>query len=171
MQFLSFLIAVPLLAIGVPAAAQETIFVSGTGENVTPSIAGGDRYPVSDDGKGIADIADKMADPVMQDGIATAIEQVTSSMMRLPIGQLVAAIESARPGTVDRGLRRDATVGDLFGRDAENLPERLGDGSRQVAGMMDGFARAMANMMPEFEQIGRDVEETVRQAKTEARRR
>jgi len=171
MRSLSFLVAVPLLAIGVPASAQDIIFASGTGDDVNSLNYDTKEYPMSDDRDDIGNIADKIADPAMQDGIATAVEQVTSTMMRLPVGPFVAAIENARPGTVDPRIRRNATIGDLAGRDAEDLPERLGDGSRQMVGMMGGFARAMASMMPEFERMGREVEESLRAAKAEARRR
>ena len=82
--------------------------------------------------------------------------------MNMRVGPLAEAIERARPGTVNRRIRRDSTVGDLAGRDADYLPERLGDGSREVMGMMGGFARAMASMMPEFERLGREMEDSVR---------
>lgn len=171
MRSLSFLVAVPLLAIGAPVAAQDILFAPGTGGDVTPYTYDREEYPISDDAGDIENIANKMSEPAMQDGIATAVEQVTSAMMRLPVGRFVAAIENARPGTIDRRIRRNATIGDLAGHDAEDLPERLGDGSRQMVGMMGGFARAMASMMPEFERMGRELEDSFREARAEATRK
>lgn len=170
MRSRSLLIALPLLAIAAPVAAQDVVFMPGTGDEPSYSSFNSEPRTYRDDDSDISDIADDIADPATQDGIATAVEQVTATMMRLPIGQFAEAIENARPGTVDQRIRRNATVGDLAGRDGEDLPERLGDGSRQVMGMMGGFARAMSVMMPEFERMGREMEESFRAAKAQAKR-
>jgi hypothetical protein len=91
--------------------------------------------------------------------------------LQLPIGQFAKAIEDARPGTIGKRIRRDATIADLAGRDADDLPGKLGDGSRQMMGMASGFARALAVMMPELENMGREMEESFRAAKAQARQR
>jgi hypothetical protein len=164
--------ALPLLAIAAaPVAAQDVVFVSGTGEPNAVEALDNDFAPTADDtDPNFADMAGKIADPAAQDGVAAAIESATDAMMNLPIGRFAEAIERARPGTVDRRMRGDATVADLAGRDARYLPEELGERSREAMGMMSGFARAMATMMPEFERMGREMEESFRAAKAEARR-
>ncbi len=170
MRFRIVLIALPLLAMAAPVAAQDVVFVSGTGD--ASRGAQRDNIPVRDQ-RSDADIlavADQMADPAVQDGVAAAIEQMTGTMMRLPVGQFAAAIEDARPGTVGKRIRRDATVADLAGRDADDLPEKLSDGGRQMMGMASGFARAFAMMMPEFERMGREMEDSFRTAKANAKR-
>jgi hypothetical protein len=166
------LCALPLLAISAaPATAQDVMFVSGTGEDYAAEAMDNDFAPAADDtDTDFADMADKIADPAVQDGVAAAIESASGAMMNLPIGRFAEAIERARPGTVDRRMRGDATVADIAGRDARYLPEELGRRSREAMGMMSGFARAMATMMPEFERMGRDMEERFRAAKAEARR-
>jgi hypothetical protein len=167
MRSKAFLIALPLFALAAPAAAQDIVFVSGTGDQA--GVAAFDDEAAGDEG-GMIEMADKMADPAMQDGVAVAVETMTATMMRLPVGQFAEVIENARPGTVGKRIRRDATIADLAGRDAEYLPEKLGDSSRQMMGMMGGFARAMAVMMPEFERMGKEMEESFRTAKAEAKR-
>ncbi|MCC6479637.1 MAG: hypothetical protein IT552_10545 [Sphingomonadaceae bacterium] len=62
-------------------------------------------------------------------------------------------------------VREDATVADLAGGDAERLPRELGKGSRQMMTMLSGFAAAFATMMPEFEQMGRDLEVSLKDIK------
>jgi hypothetical protein len=150
MRFKSFLLALPLVAFAVPVAAQDVFFAPGTG------VATFEDAPVrdADNESEMMVVADKMSDPAM----------------RLPVGQFAEAIENARPGTVNKRIRRDATVADLAGRDAEYLPEKLGAGSRQIMGMMSGFARAFAVMMPEFERMGREMEDSFRAAKADAKR-
>lgn len=163
--------ALPLLAFAAPAAAQDVVFVSGIGEPAVTETMANDFAPSADEGDtDFADMADKIADPAVQDGVASAIESATGAMMNLPVGRFAEAIERARPGTVSRRMRGDATVADIAGRDARYLPEELGEQSREAMGMMSGFARAMATMMPEFERMGREMEESLRAAKAEARR-
>jgi hypothetical protein len=168
--------ALPLLAIAAaPVAAQDVVFVSGIGEPVAIEAIDNDFAPAAvdtdtDTDPNFADMADKIADPAVQDGVAGAIESATGAMMNLPVGRFAEAIERARPGTVDRRMRGDATVADLAGRDARYLPEELGTRSREAMGLMSGFARAMATMMPEFERMGREMEESFRAAKAEVRR-
>ena len=154
-----------------PAAAQDIQFVSGTGEPAEGAPVYDDFDPAADnDDAGLDGLASKMSDPAVQDGVAAAIESATGAIMNLPVGHFAEAIERARPGTVNRRMSRDATVADLAGRDARYLPEELGERSREAMGMMSGLASAMAVMMPEFERMGREMEESFRAAKAEARR-
>lgn len=155
---------------------DEVVFAPGTGPETDDADYADTGYDDADapdyrdDGSSIDDIADRMSDPAMQYGVAASIERATAAMMNVPVGPFASAIEDARPGTVNRRIRRDTTVGDLAGRDAAYLPEELGDRSRDMMGMMGGFARAMATMMPEFERMSREMEESFRAAKAEARR-
>lgn len=103
------------------------------------------------------EMADKLADDTMQDSIAAAVERLTGVMMKLPVGEFAAAVEEARPGSVKTRIPKDATLADLAGDDAQHMPETLGKQSRVAMTMMSGFARAFAKMMPEFENIARDI--------------
>lgn len=172
MKFALLPMSVALLA--APAFAQngEIVFVPGTGAAVDMGSSEPTAFADNNDNAGdINDIAEKLANPAVQEGVATVVERMTGAMMHMPVGHIAEAIETARPGTVKRSIRRDATVADLAGRDAEYLPEELGARSREAMGMMSGFARAFAVMMPEFERIGREMEESFKAAKAEARRR
>lgn len=170
MRYTSFLIALPMLALAAPVAAQDVVFVSGNGDEIPVDAFEDDQPIVEDRDDDIADIADRIDDPLVQDSVSNSIERMAGAMMNVRVGPMAEAIERARPGTVDRRIRRETTVGDLAGRDADYLPERLGDQSREMMGMMGGFARAMAVMMPEFERMGREMEDSFRTAKAEARR-
>ena len=158
-----------------PATAQdqdEIVFAPGIGDAdyADSSDYQADGRDYRDDDSSINDVADKMSDPAMQYGVAATVERATAAMMNVPVGPLAEAIEQARPGTVNRRIRRDTTVGDLAGRDAAYLPEELADRSRDMMGMMGGFARAMSAMMPGLERMSREMEESFRTAKAQARR-
>jgi hypothetical protein len=169
-------IVLPLLAITTsPATAQDIVFAPGTGQSGSVDVGSDESYdgglqPVAAEADDdFIEMADKMADPRVQDGVSAAVERATGAMMNLPIGRFAEAIERTRPGTVGRRIRPDSTIADVAGADSRYLPEQLGDGSRQMMGMMSGFARAMAVMMPEFERMGREMEDSFRAAKAEAR--
>lgn len=177
------LLALPIAAMAAPLAAQDVTYVPGTGAQGYASADAGYDDEINDDASnddeayagddsqaGMGQIAGRLSDPGVQDGIAIMVERVSGAILNMPIGGITDAIETARPGTVERRLRRDATVGDLAGRDADYLPEDLGGQTREVVGMMGGVARAMANMMPALENLSRDMEDQIRVAKEEARR-
>ncbi len=173
--------AVLLLAFSPAKAAEPILFVSGTGEPVlTPVLAEespdlpqqaeqrgdrNDRYSdarSSDTQAELNAMADKLANPKMQKGVANMVERMTENMLDLPIGQFVTAIEKSVPGA-NKGrkrIRANDTLADIAGRDADRLPDQLADGSRQMMGMMSSFAAAFANMVPEFEKMGRDMEKS-----------
>ncbi|HEV7233115.1 MAG TPA: hypothetical protein VGN36_02645 [Sphingorhabdus sp.] len=169
MRFKVFLFALPLLA-ATPVAAQDVVYVSGTGEPVEDAYYAPDDSAESDNSAAMEEIADRIDDPATRYGVAAAVEGVTGAIMNMPIGGLTDAIERARPGTVDRRLPRDARLGDLAGASADRLPQKMGARSLEAMEMMGGFARVMAAMMPEFERMGREMEESFRAAKAEAKR-
>ncbi len=166
-----FVIALPFLALAAPAAAQDVVFVSGTGDEIPVAEFEDDREVFEERDEDISQIADKMDSPLVQDGVSATIERMAGAMLDMRVGPLAEAIERARPGTIDRRIGRNSTVGDLAGRDTDYLPERLGDQSREAMSLMGGFARAMAAMVPEVERMGREMEDSFREAKREARRR
>jgi hypothetical protein len=162
-------LAILLLAF-TPAAKADTgiRFVPGMGDS-TPASA---PLPVAADTEDnrdaeakLNDIAQDLADPRMQDGIAAMAERVGESVLDMPVGKFAAAIEKARPGTLKKRIAENATVADLAGRDAERLPAEFGKGSRQMVTMLSGFAAAFATMMPEFEDMARDLQKSMEDIK------
>lgn len=167
-------LAILLLAFAPGAKAADTIqFVPGTGEAMAESQAplafASVNKPDRDAQAELNKISKDLADPRVQDGVSDMVERMTETMMRLPVGKFAAAVEKARPGTMKKHIDDDATVADLAGRDAERLPEALGKGSKQMMGMLSGFAAAFATMVPEFEELGRDLEKSMAEIKASRR--
>lgn len=160
-------LAVLLLAFapGAKAADTDIQFVAGTGEPTgnSPALPNSDDH---NDGPSTDQKLDKLsrdlANPLMQDSVAAMVEQIGESMLNLPVGQFATAIEKARPGTVRRHIDANATVADLAGRDSDDLPHALGQGTRQMMAMLSAFAGAFATMAPQFEQMGRDLDRSMR---------
>jgi hypothetical protein len=169
-------LAILLLTFAPAAKAEQApiLFVPGTGEAAPVLAAEPMPAPVArlaapkDDRDAEAklnDMAEDLADPRMQDGVATMVERMGETMLDLPVGKFAAAIEKARPGTMKKRIREDSTVADLAGREAERLPGELAKGSRQMMTMLSGFAAAFATMMPEFEDMARDLEASIKDIK------
>ena len=147
--------------------AQEIRFVAGTGEVLTAApIALANSTDDSRDAEATLNkMADDLVDPRVQNGVAAMVERLGETLLDLPVGKFAAAVEKARPGTIEKRIREDATVADLAGRDADLLPRELGKGSRQMMTMLSGLASAFATMMPEFERMGRDLESSMKDIK------
>lgn len=166
------LFALPLMAVAAPASAQDVVYVPGTGDAYASASAQAfdDSEPDTAGDAQLDQVAGELSDPAVQDKVAIMVESMAGAIMRMPIGGLTNAIESARPGTVKPRLRGNATVADVAGRDSAYLPEELGNQSREMAAMMGGVARAVANIMPQVENLGREMQDQMRTAREEARR-
>jgi hypothetical protein len=162
------LVALPASA--APALVQNAVdtapieFVAGAGTaDASPVLANASAFadPVADETSSAEDMermAQTMADPKMQDSVAHMVEGMTNMMMHLPVGQFAEAIEKARPGSMKKRIRSDATLADLAGRKGKDLPEKLAKESRAMMAMMGGFTKAFATMLPEFEKMGEEME-------------
>jgi hypothetical protein len=114
-------------------------------------------------------IADTLANRDTQDGVAHMAEAVGETMLKLPVGKFIAAIENARAGTVRKRYRQNDTLADVAGRDAKALPEMLGKQSRVAMKMVSGFSKAFASMIPEFAKLSRELETTMSDIKAKRR--
>ncbi len=178
------LAAVALVAVapafGAELEAPAVQFVQGTGDDATATqlplpapvarqtFAAEDQDDAADE---MNQLAEKLADPRMQDGIASMLGRMTETMMNLPVGKFASAIEKAAPGAMKgkKRIREDATVADLAGRNADRLPSDIARGSKQMMGMMSGFASIFATMIPEFEKMGEELEKGFEDAKSARR--
>ena len=163
--------AVMLLAFTQAKAAEPIVFVSGTGDPVF--VDDNAQQQQKDAHAELNAVAAKLSNPQMQDGVANMVERMTENMLDLPIGKFMAAIEQSVPGA-NKGrkrIRANDTLADVAGRDADHLPDQLADNSRQMLGMMIGFAGAFADMVPEFEKVSRDMEKSLDDIKGYSRKR
>ncbi|MFC4291252.1 hypothetical protein ACFOWX_02365 [Sphingorhabdus arenilitoris] len=177
-----FMLSSPLaivvaMSFAAPVHAQDVIFIPGTGEAAPADDAGSgvpydntDPRASSSNEEQLRGVAARLGDPDMQDGIANMAENLGEVMMRLPVGKFMSAIEKARPGTVDRDYDEDTTFADMAGPEAEDLPQQLGQQSRVAVKMMSGFAEAIAQIMPQLEELGRDLDKSMADVKAKSRR-
>jgi hypothetical protein len=150
--------------VALTADAVEAVATDAPFDAPAPSAFADDSSETSDTQADMMELADKMADPRMQDNMADMLNKMTQTMMNLPIGNMVAGLEKAVPGQKlkmkGKRIRPGDTVADLAGRDADRLPGQIDTGVRQAMGMMSGFAAAFATMLPEFEKMGDVLEKS-----------
>jgi hypothetical protein len=109
------------------------------------------------DAQEFSKMAKMLGDPRMQKDISKMVEGFAAAMMEMPVGKMAAAIEEARPGSIGKSVPANATVADLAGKDARDLPHEFGAQSKDMMGMMGGMLSAFAIMLPEFEKMGREI--------------
>jgi hypothetical protein len=148
-----------------PALASDVVFAAGTGvEAHAPS-----RSPAAS-GEALEKAAAQMADPAFQDGLSGMAEGLGEALLSLPIGKFVHAVEQARPETIRKAdgktMREDATLADVAGEDAGELPAQMGKQSRAALTAMSSLASAFASMMPALEKLGRDIQKSAGKIKT-----
>ncbi len=124
-----------------------------------------DTRPAPDSAAELRHTADRFADPATQEDVSHVIEALTGVVLDLPVGEFAEAIERARPGTVDEDINRNTRLGDLAGPEAERIPARVGNGTRASMAAMGGMMRAFADMLPELQKLGRDLEASVERAR------
>ncbi|MBL0916283.1 MAG: hypothetical protein IBJ13_12475, partial [Sphingopyxis sp.] len=73
-------------------------------------------------------------DPAMQDRLADTVTALVDAMMQMPVGPLAEAVARVDPESDAAYIPRDATVGDMAGRDRHDA-ERMGDDVRASARM------------------------------------
>ena len=171
-RFSLIAVAAASIAASPVMANDDIIFAEGTGETVADGyapLAASDAQSEQSEQSDMSAMADKLSDADLQDGVAFMAERMGETMMRLPIGKFASAIEKARPGTVRKRVREDATLADLAGRDARNIPALIGRESRTAMKMMSGFTKAFAGMMPEFEKLSREMAVTMADIKAKRR--
>lgn len=115
--------------------------------------------------RSLADAAERLSDPALQNTLATALASLSQAMMGIKLAPFARAMESMENATGERDeaerIDPDATLGDMMGPEAEAMPREL---SRQVPRMMAGMAGmagALEGVLPQFEAIGKELKRSL----------
>lgn len=138
------LLALPLLAVAIPALAQDR------GE--------------------IEAAAEMMQDPRAQDSLAGTLSAMVAALLDLRVGGVANAVANADPRGRTRNVDPDTTVADMAARDNPDFADDLDNDIRDGTRMLGSMAGAMAEVLPQLTDLVRDVEERVEQAQDRARR-
>lgn len=95
-------------------------------------------------------------DPVVQDRVADSVTAIVGAIMQMPVGPLADAVARIDPYSDAAYIPRDATVGDMAGRDPY-YAERMGNDVRASARMAGHAASALAAYAPVLKDMARDM--------------
>ena len=125
------LIALPLLALAAPLPATAA-----------------DRT--------MRDTVATLNDPVAQDRMADTITAIVGALMQMPVGPLAEAVARVDPESDAAYIPRDATLGELAGRDPD-YADRMGADVRATTRMAGQAASALAVYAPVLKDMARDM--------------
>ena len=94
-------------------------------------------------------------DPAAQDRMADTVTALVGALMQMPVGPLADAVARIDPESDAAYIPRDATVGDIAGRDPRDA-ERMGDDVRAGTRMAGHAASALAAYAPVLKDMARD---------------
>ena len=108
---------------------------------------------------GMAEAAQQLNDPQLQSTIAAAMAALSEAMMGIKMAPLAKAMEGMGRSAGDQDaaadIDPDATLGDMMGPEARDMPQQMASQVPQMMGAMAGMAGAMEAMLPQFEELGK----------------
>jgi len=108
--------------------------------------------------RGPSELAQKLNDPELQQGMASALSAMTEALMSIKLAPFAEAMERMGDKKAARRIDRDATLGDMAGRDGRRVQRDVAERVPQMMGMMAGMAGAMEQMLPALEAMGKQME-------------
>ncbi|MBS0481785.1 MAG: hypothetical protein JSR96_06445 [Proteobacteria bacterium] len=122
----------------------------------------------SDAQRGLAEVEGRLSDPAAQQAIGDAMASLMAAMLDIKAAPFLKAVDRAGATMGDRPVHReipdDATLGDLAGPGARDMPREV---SRRAPAMMSAagaMVGAMSEMLPQLEQMGRRMEQQMRRS-------
>ena len=115
-------------------------------------------------------IAD-LNDPQRQDAMAGALEALSAAVLDVKVAPFLKALDRAAPRDGAREIDPAATLADVAGPGARQMPRELGNQVPLMMGMMGTMAGELAAMAPQLEAMGRRLEGAVERSAERSRRR
>lgn len=117
----------------------------------------------------LRDTVATLNDPVAQDRMADTITAIVGALMQMPVGPLADAIARVDPESDAAYIPRDATLGEISGRDPE-YADRMGADVRATTRMAGQAASALAVYAPVLKDMARDLAAQWEQERSAPRR-
>jgi hypothetical protein len=108
--------------------------------------------------RGPSELTERLNDPELQRNMANALAAMTEALMSIKLAPIANAMEAMGDKKAARRIDRDATLGDMAGRDGQRVQREVAQRVPQMMGMMAGMAGAMEQMLPALEAMGKQME-------------
>lgn len=128
-----------------------------------PALA---RPATSDEGLG--QVAERLSDPRTQRAMGTAIESMLEALLSMKAAPLAKAAEAMGDRDAARKIDPQATLGDLAGPEARDLPREAARQVPKMMGAMAGMTGAMEAMLPQLRAMGEATGDAISKAAGDA---
>lgn len=134
----SLMFALPLLAVAMPAAAQDT---------------------TEETGDDLARVERTLGDPARQEAAARAMGAMAEVLLDIPLAPIIAPIAEAA-GEDPRRVDPDTTLRKMSPR-AGNVPRQIERALPRAMGAMAGMSGAFADLLPQLREAVEKVRDTL----------
>lgn len=101
----------------------------------------------------------QLNDPQLQSTVASAMAALSEAMLSMKMAPFARAMEGMGKAAGDKdempAIDPDATLGDMMGPEAREMPDQMAEHIPQMMGAMAGMAGAMEGMLPQLEELGK----------------
>lgn len=117
----------------------------------------------------VRDTVATLNDPVVQDRMADTVSAIVGALLQMPVGPLAEAVARVDPYSDAAYIPRDATLGEVAGRDPD-YADRMGADVRATTRMAGQAASALAIYAPVLKDMARDLAAQWERERAAARR-
>lgn len=110
-------------------------------------------------------ISRELRDPYKAEAMGDMLGAMLGMMLTMKAEPLARVMEAAGEPEAARKIPRGATIGDLAGPDARRLPQEVRRRAPAMIGALGEFAGMLEEMAPQFEQIAKDFDRKVENAR------
>ena len=111
------------------------------------------------EGEPSVELGEKLADPAMQEQIATTVTVMSEILLDLPLAPLAKSLAEAGVESADR-IPRDATLRKLA-PGAERVPEELAENLPRMMNAMAALSKGLEEMRPALEEMADRMKEAL----------
>lgn len=117
--------------------------------------------------RAVGDLQDKLGDPRTQEAIGDAMAGMMAAMLDMKAGPFLKAMDRVGQTTGERPRHRDipddATLGDLAGPGAREMPREVARKAPAMMGAAGAMVGAMGEMLPQLEEVGKRMGDQMRE--------
>ena len=107
----------------------------------------------------LAKAANQLNNPELQHTIAGAMAMLSEAMLGMKMAPFAKAMQGMGRMAGDKddmpAIDPDATLGDMMGPEARDMPRQMSSQVPQMMDAMAGMAGAVDEMLPQFEELGK----------------
>lgn len=123
-------------------------------------------HSASDSQRAIGELQDRLGNPETQRAMGDALATLMAAMMDMKAAPFLKAMDRVG-GTMGEPVRHrdvpeNATLGDLAGPEARDMPRQVARQTPAMMGAMGAMAGAMGEMLPQLEEAGKRMSEQMR---------